>query len=118
MAKQQSNQEIADKAFSKNKELNEVFVTSDGYPFATENAANLHKNTSGKKGLKVVSFNRKEAAQDDQKNKTKNPVKLDRLKLDELRKLAESKGIRPEDNATKAEIIPGLEALEKTKINE
>jgi hypothetical protein len=108
-----TNQQIADTAFDKNKDLNEVFVTSDGYPFATKNAANLHKNTSGKKGIKIFYFTRKE----DEQKEIESPkvVKLDKLNKADLIKVAEAKGIRPDENATKAQIIEQIEALEKTK---
>jgi hypothetical protein len=112
MAKK-TNQEIADAAFDKNKDLNEVFVTSDGYPFATENAANLHKDTSGKKGIKVFPFTKKE----DEQKEIKSPkvVKLDKLNKADLIKVAEAKGIRPDENATKAKIIEQIEAIDKSK---
>jgi hypothetical protein len=113
MAKK-TNQQIADESFDKNKDLNEVYVSSDGYPFATENAANLHKNTSGKKGLKVFPFARKEAVT---KSATEPAtVKLDKLKLAQLIKLAESKGIRPEERATKAQLIEQIEIVLNSEI--
>jgi hypothetical protein len=108
MAKK-TNQQIADESFDKNKDLNEVYVSSDGYPFATENAANLHKNTSGKKGLKVFPFARKEAVT--KSAKAPAPVKLDKLNKADLIKVAESKGIRLEENATKAQIIEQIEIV-------
>lgn len=111
------NQAIADKFFKENPEADQVHIC-DGFEFTKKNSAELHKITSGKKGLKVVSFDRKENTQEDQKEKSDKPVKLDRLKLDELRKLAESKGIRPEENATKAQIIEQIEVVENSKINE
>lgn len=115
MAKQ-TNQQIADEAFEKNKDLDKVFVTSDGYPFASENAANLHKNTSGKKGLKVFPFSRKEAIKTEKVATTEKVVKLDKLNKANLIKVAISKGIRPEDSATKADIIKAIEDLEQTNI--
>lgn len=117
MAKQ-TNQQIADEAFKKNKDLNEVFVTSDGYPFFTKNAADLHKNTSGKKDLKVYPFSRKEQTTTEKVENTEKVVKLDKLNKANLIKVAVKKGIRPDDSATKADIIKAIEDLDKTKINE
>jgi hypothetical protein len=111
MAKK-TNQEIADAAFDKNKDLDKVFI-ADGFAFSTENAANLHKHSSGKKGIKVCPFTRKEATEQ-QQNENK-PVKLDKLNKADLIKVAESKGIRPDDNATKAQIIEQIEEVEKNK---
>lgn len=117
MAKQ-SNQEIANEVFKNNKDLQKVFVCGK-FPFSTENAANLHKNTSGKKDLKVFPFTRTEGpGNDDTGNTDEKPVKLDRLNKADLIKVAESKGIRPDENDTKAVIIKQIEDLEQSKITE
>jgi len=113
-----SNQEIANEVFKKNNDLQKVFVCGK-FPFATENAANLHKNTSGKKDLKVFPFTRTEGSgNDDTGNTDEKPVKLDRLKLAELQIVAKSKGIRPDENATRADIIKLIEDLDKSQITE
>jgi hypothetical protein len=111
MAKK-TNQQIADAAFDKNKDLDKLYI-ADGFAFSTENAANLHKHSSGKKGIKVFPFTRKEVPVK-VATETK-PVKLEKLKLAELVKVAESKGIRPEEKATKAELIEQIEAIDKSK---
>lgn len=113
MAKK-TNQQIADAAFEKNKDLDKIFV-ADGFAFATENAANLHKHSSGKKGIKVFPFTRKEEAVTATKKNIDKVVKLDKLNKPDLIIIAESKGIRPEENATKAQIIEQIEVVEKTK---
>jgi hypothetical protein len=107
MAKK-TNQEIADAAFDTNKDLNELFV-ADGFVFSTENAANLHKHSSGKKGIKIFPFTRKETVL--KAVVEPKPVKLDKLNKAALIKVAESKGIRPEENATKAQIIEQIEIV-------
>lgn len=117
MAKQ-TNQQIADSIFEKNPEADKAFVSSDGYGFLTENAANLHKNTSGKKDLKVYPFTRKEETKTDKVENTDKVVKLDKLNKANLIKVAISKGIRPDDSATKADILKAIEDLEKTQIKE
>ncbi|MCI2229581.1 hypothetical protein MC378_10415 [Polaribacter sp. MSW13] len=116
MAKKTS-QQIANEAFQNSKDLDKVFVTSDGYPFATENAANLHKNTSGKKALKIYPFTRPEMVSKPATNKVTDakPVKLDKLKLDELRAVATKEGIRFEDKATKAQLIADIEKVRTEK---
>lgn len=115
MAKK-SNQEIADAVFKKYPDAQKVSVSSDGHGFLSLNAANLHKDTSGKKGITVTTINRtekvKEVATETQ------PVKLDKLKLAELIKVAELKGIRPEAKATKKQLIELIETVEKAKIIE
>jgi PHP family Zn ribbon phosphoesterase len=116
MTKKLTNQQIADQAFAQNKDLDKVFV-ADGYSFSTENAANLHKNTCGKNRIKVVPFTRLEESKSSKNEKPAKPVKLDRLTLAELTQVAISKGIRAEENATKAQVIEQIEALETTNIN-
>jgi hypothetical protein len=112
MAKK-TNQEIAAETFASNKSLKEVFVSSDGYPFVSENAANLHKDTSGKKGITVEKFTKSAST----KPATEpTPVKLDKLKLSQLIKVAESKGIRPEERATKAQLIEQIEIVLNSEI--
>lgn len=113
--KKQSNQEIANGVFKKNPDAKEVFITSDGLAFLTKNSAELHANTNPtKKKLKVFSFEQKEETTTTKENKV---VKLEKLNKADLIKVAESKGIRPDENATKAQIIEAIETLEKTKNN-
>lgn len=117
MAKK-TNQEIADEFFAKHKNVEKVLVSSDGYAFVTENSANLHKDTSGKKGITISTFLRNEKGAEPKTPEAPKKVKLDKLKKAELVKVAESKGIRPDENATNAEIIKAIEAVDNAKINE
>ena len=112
--KKLSNQEIADKVFKENKDANEVFVTSDGYPFTTKNAADLHATTSGKK-LKVFPFTKKEEAKKETKNKETAPKKLENLKLDELKAVATKELVRYDDAVTKAQLIEGINKARASK---
>ena len=79
--------EIANQVFEKNKEAEKVFVTSDGVPFLSQNAATLHATTNpiGKK-LKIKVFT-KEA------DSTNPPTKLTAeqriAKIENLKTVAE-----------------------------
>jgi hypothetical protein len=114
------NQEIADQTFKDNKDADKVFVC-DGFPFLTENAANLHKNTSGKKDLKVFPFARAEESTPKKKKKKKvtapatEPVALDKLKLAELQAVATKELIRFEEKATRAELIKLINDSKESK---
>lgn len=116
MAKK-TNQEISEPIFEKNKDLKEVYITSDGFAFITKNAAQLHAQTSGKKGITVETVLKAGEAKKTPKE-NKEPIKLKALKLEELKALALQKGLRPDYNATKVEIIKAIEDLEQIKIKE
>lgn len=114
MAKK-TNQEIAEAYFEKNKEANEIHICG-GFEFKTKNAAELHKNTSTKKGLKVCSFERKEVAE---APTTEPKAKaLDKMNKPELQQVAKNLDIRFEENDTKAQLIEQITKVKETKIIE
>jgi hypothetical protein len=112
-----TNQEIADQVFEKSPKVDKVFVCG-GYTFLNQNSAELYKNTSGKKDLKVFSFDRKEPTVKVEAAAEPKPVKLDKLNKADLIAAAELKGIRPEETNTKAEIIAMIEAVDNAEIIE
>lgn len=92
-------QKKANEIFDSHPEVNEVFVTSDGYTFINENAMNLHINTnpSGKK-LEFVKIER-----------TAFETKpLSEMSVKDLKAFAKEQGI---EVATKANKATTLEAL-------
>lgn len=103
---------IAAQVFDKNPDVDEVYVTSDGYSFLSSNAANLHKNTNKeKKKIKVVSFKREETA-DDSADKAKS---FSKMKKDELIAFAQSNGIDISEATNNDERVQAIEdALAKT----
>lgn len=94
------NEQKAKEIFAKNKEVNKVFITSDGFPFITENAANLHKNRT--KGLTMSSYTR---SLEPKTTKEPTVLSLEKLNKKDLTKVAEARGIRVDESATKANII-------------
>ena len=104
-----SNQELANQFFKENKEAATVYVC-DGYTFKTKNAAELLGNSAPKK-RKTFEFSRKEETNSVNSNSNKPSLNLDKLNKTDLIKVAESKGIRPDDSNTKAEIIALIEAV-------
>lgn len=100
------NQEIADKFFKENPEADQVHICDD-FEFAKKNAADLHKNTSGKKGLKVVSFDRKEATET-KKATEPEPKSLTKMNLPELQGVAKLEDIRFDEKATKAQLVEAI----------
>jgi hypothetical protein len=112
------NQAIADKFFKKNPSADKVYIC-DGFEFNTSNAANLHKNTSGKKGLKVVEFERKEAEVDATVNNTSEtaPKPLKKMNLAELKAVATKEEIRFDEKVTKAVLIEEITKVRDSKSN-
>lgn len=106
-----SNQQIADAYFKRNKDADQVHICG-GFEFKTNNAAQLHLNTSAKKGLKVVSFERKQASGD---NKSKAPKPLNKMNLNELQAVAKLEGVRADENATKTQLVEAINTVRESK---
>lgn len=104
---------IAQEIFKKHPEAKVAFITSDGFAFLHKNAADLHKNTNGKKKLEVIEAPNKDFATT--KTEETNISKMNKTLLTEL---AISKGIEVTAEATKAEIIALIEAVLKSEIKE
>jgi len=52
--------EIGAKTLKENPQVKQVFITSDGYPFLSKNAAQLHANSNPKsKKLSITTFDQK-----------------------------------------------------------
>ncbi len=114
--KKLSNQELADNVFKNNVDAYKVFVCGV-FGFITENAAELHANSSVKK-LKVFEFHRKEDAKKETNTTDQKPVKLDKLNKEDLTKAAELKGIRVDPSLTKKAVIELIEALDNAPVND
>ena len=111
-------QKIANSVFKANKDAKEVFITSDGFPFLSKNAADLHKNTNrGKKKLEVIEVKNENFATS-KKAAPKKEVKLSKMNLTLLTELATSKGIEVPEKATKAEIITLIEDVINAEIKD
>lgn len=111
MNKQQI-EKISQDVFKENPKAKKVFITSDGYPFLSENAANLHKNTNrGKKKLEVLEVANNAFATSELKE-----VKLSKMNKTLLTELATSKGIDVPAEATKADIIKLIEEVINAEI--
>ncbi len=100
--------EIAAKQFAKDKDLDKVFITTDGYPFYTENAANLHKNTNSKKEMKVYSFSREVEGESTDKS-------IDKMKKDELIAYAASNKIDISEASNNDERVAVIKEAMKSK---
>ncbi len=111
MNKQQI-EKISQDVFKENPKAKKVFITSDGYPFLSENAANLHKNTNrGKKKLEVLEVANNAFATSEPKE-----VKLSKMNKTLLTELATSKGIDVPAEAPKADIIKLIEEVINAEI--
>lgn len=111
-------QKIAQDTFKANPEAKVCFITSDGFPFLSKNAADLHKNTnSKKKKLEVIEVKNDSFATSEEKGKEK--VKpLSKMNLTELNEAAVLLGIEAPEGSTKAEIVKLIEDVTNKDIKE
>lgn len=113
------NRTLADKFFKENPEADKCFIC-DGFEFKTKNAAELHKNRSGKKDLKVLEFSREETPEKSKASKTaeKSEKPLDKMNKPELQQVAKNLDIRFEESDTKTALIEAITKVKESKINE
>lgn len=111
-------QQLAADVFKSNPSAKTVFITSDGFPFLTKNAAELHKNTNrGTKKLEVIEV-KNEAFPSNEGPAAASDKPLAKMNKAELLEVAVSKGIEAPADATKAEIIKLIEAVTEIKSEE
>lgn len=116
--KQAEIKKVAENVFKKRPELDQAFVTSDGFGFASKNAANLHKTTNPKKQKIEIFTVSKEGTSDakskkasddksDDQDKTLDVSKVNKVQLQED---AKALGIEFTDKTTKAELVELINA--------